>query len=219
VGMAKVKDKHFWSYLVYGTPKWGMKNIDNYFDSFDINKSIVGETSVWYMNYGERLARVLKEMFPKAKYIVSIRNPIDRFLSHYNFQKYDNKIETHTIGEVIDINKHGRLSIVKDYGGSYLDLGLYYKYISLWMSVVGSGNVLVVDYDRIKSEPLNVINEILPFLGVRKTNTIDKSRVNKTTKKDSFNEAQIELLKDYYKEDVYKLSQMLGVDYNKKWGI
>ena len=113
ISMAKVKDKHFWSYLVYGSPRWGMKNIDNYFGSFDFDKILVGESSVWYMNFDRRLIDVMNGMFPKCKFIISIRNPIDRFMSHYNLQKYNNKIETNDISRVLELNKHGRKSIVR----------------------------------------------------------------------------------------------------------
>jgi len=80
------------------------KGLNYYLDTYfrDLNKDIsdlkIGEKSTSYIEY-EFVPFRVKCLFPNAKCIIILRNPVDRALSNYFFS-LKNGIETRTLEEV-----------------------------------------------------------------------------------------------------------------------
>ena len=78
--MPKYKEPTFFS---KGFQK--IKNPINYFELYDLvnTESVIGEASHAYLS-NPSTARVLKALFPEAKFLVILRNSADRGYSLYN---------------------------------------------------------------------------------------------------------------------------------------
>lgn len=171
---AWLKESHFFS---YGYDK----GIDYYLQNFRFNKnkkSLYFESSTDYIYHPLALKRI-KEFYPKMKFIVCLRNPIDQVYSHYNHQKLSgielDSFETtlkkeeyrkklHMMRLEKNIYNHQKIAI----DIPYLYFGEYSTHIKRALKVFDHENFLFVDSDELKTNTQHVVNEIFDFLDLPK---------------------------------------------------
>ena len=150
---ASQKGVHF-----FNTPILYKKGLE-YYESFfkDCQKEKVkGEFSPKYMYEEETAVRIYKH-YPNVKLIACLRNPVDRAVSHYRF----------------GLARQGRLSFYKDFRESIdrddelVPRGMYYEQLKRFFDIFPPENILVVLYDDLKKDPLEFIQKIYQFLGVK----------------------------------------------------
>jgi len=133
------------------------KGINWYLNKFKDKSKIHGEISSGYIYLEEHRIRYIKKLFPKLKIIFFIRNPIERLISEFNFQRVYKKKP---------INKFN-LFIKKKVEEDRLYLS---KHILKFRKFFPLENFYLVDFEKIKKNPEMVINEILFFLNVKNPN-------------------------------------------------
>ncbi len=199
-------------------PKFFLKSencdlgIDYYLETFYKNrnsKSILGEKSTSYLeriDAGERM----KEMFPQAKIIISLRNPVERALSNYYFSKL-NGLETRIASDAF----FGK-SMPASYTTSvsphlYMERGRYVEYIHSYYKIFGAENVRVLLFDRTIGN-LAEISSLYKFIGANDsfvpTNIYEK--INAGSEMESVSEEMRERMKDYFKSSNRDLENLLG---------
>jgi hypothetical protein len=122
----------------------------------------------------ERAARLL----PGVKLVAILRNPIDRAFSHYQHEVRDGR-ETLSFPEAIEReaerlgNEEERLRRDPTYYSynhhrySYARRGRYLEQITRWMQHYPRSRLLVIQSERLFSEPAAVCAELYEFLGLR----------------------------------------------------
>lgn len=97
----------------------------------------------------------VKKYFPNVKFIVCLRNPIERAHSHYIYHKTAEKV-------TVPFEKalKGEMSFY------YLDIGLYYSQLKKWFSLYPRENFLILIYEDIAKNPLEFIQRIFRFLKI-----------------------------------------------------
>ncbi|MBN2682085.1 MAG: sulfotransferase [Bacteroidales bacterium] len=141
-------------------------------------EKIIGECSTSYLFSNEAAGNIF-EYNPKAKILITIRNPIERAYSHYlmalrygytslNFNEAINK----------DIN-----AIKKGWGISelFIELGQYSQQISRYYEVFGKENVLVLLFEELKNNLEGSLGKTFEFLNV-KGYTVKNSEVQNSAK-------------------------------------
>ncbi len=116
--------------------------------------SIKGEFTPGYMNFNQ-VAERIKRLFPNAKLIVSLRNPIERAYSDYWYSKVRG-FELNEFKKAIKENSR------------YVEWGFYYKKLKPFFELFPKENILVLIYEDITKNPLKFIQKIYHFLGVDK---------------------------------------------------
>tara|TARA_B100001029_G_scaffold174198_1_gene174022 strand:+ start:1922 stop:2740 length:819 start_codon:yes stop_codon:yes gene_type:complete len=98
------------------------------------------------------------ERFPKAKFILCLREPVSRAVSHWNMVRNTGEAE-----------KAGRnwSSFEKAWDDESLRVDSFYgSSIERWLEKFDRSRFLIVDSSRMRGEPKLVLNEIGEFLGV-----------------------------------------------------
>ena len=152
-------------------------------------------------------------MFPEAKIIIALRNPVDRAISNYFFS-LNNGIETRTISEVfIDQLPNPKLAFPTSVSPfDYLKRGKYVEYIKEYTLPFEKGKVKIVffeEFTRLFDAQKNIMN----FIGASTDNiSFYKESIN-ASKKDQKVPYQIRnLLQEYYKTYNQQLSEYLNKD-------
>lgn len=129
----------------------------------------VGDVSVEYL-YDARSPAVVACHAPDVRFVVSLRNPVDRAISAYYWNMRSGALP------YLDLDKG--LSFALDSGGAdslpavrkcYEDLirrGFYDEQVERYLKHFNLERFLFVSYEDIKSDPLRELNRVFSFLGV-----------------------------------------------------
>jgi len=133
---------------------WGKKSHDWYLSHFKQAEELVtGEFSVTYM-YDLSAAKRIKELFPDAKIIVTLRDPVYRTHSDYFHSLRKAEISNDMkFSEYIKNEKH-------------LEFGLYSKYLSQFYNVFEKEDILVLKMEDSVDNSFETFQLIYRFLGV-----------------------------------------------------
>ena len=175
---------------------------------------ITGEaTASTFMNVNPKR---IKFIFPKMKLILLLREPAERFISHYNMfvRLYNEGKARHKMSdldsfiekEITDFNAGKKTMILRQ--------GNYMEKLPKWKSVFGE-NLKVFKSTDLKGEIANeTMNEICDFLKIPNHNftSILKVKYN-SAGNSSKNSDALERLKDFYKPQLAALEQDFGITF------
>ena len=138
-----------------GNYKKGIQWYKNYFKKAQEHQK-VGEITPNYFN-DENAPKLIFNHFPHTKLILSLRNPVERCFSHYQFiKKYHKNISHNFLETIMDKSLPYKL----------LELGLYSKYLKNYLKYFNKEQILILLYDDIASNPSLVCKKIFSFLEV-----------------------------------------------------
>ena len=115
----------------------------NYYNNYFVdrkNELIQGEFTPRYILYKESLLRI-KNLYPGVKIIISLRDPVDRAWSQYNFFKYNKKKEP---------SDNFKLALNAFYKEDYLEKSLYHKQLVNVFDLFPKKNIHIIIADEIK---------------------------------------------------------------------
>jgi len=140
-----------------------IKTEEKYLSLFNgaANEKYLMDGSIFTMCFRESMLR-LKDFCDDRKAIIIIRNPMDRFMSHYSMQIYG-KEETRKLKEFL-------LNPVSREGISLLEMGLYSRQISNALEILGRENVHIILFDDFKRDTGKCLREVYGFLNIENLN-------------------------------------------------
>ena len=162
VGPAFRKEVHFFD-------RYYEKGMDWYLAHFPVRGEapVVGEASPYYL-FHPNVPKRVREAVPHAKFIVLLRNPVDRAYSNYQM-KVRRGIETLSFEDAIDKERE-RLSSSDNPVSlpwrhySYLKRGLYVEQLQRWMSVFPREQFLIIKSEDLYKDPGQVLQQTLAYL-------------------------------------------------------
>lgn len=116
-----------------------------------------GEISPAYLVRKEA-PRLIHEAYPDVKLIISLRDPVERFISACNF-KYS-------------LGRYNTLDFSGDVETAYepdIRRGRYYRHLSRFLEYFNRDQIFPVFYEDIKKDPIAFMQNIFRFLGVDDT--------------------------------------------------
>jgi len=117
---------------------------------------VKGEYSTSYLK-DENVPKRIHEAYPNAKLIVSLRNPVDRALSHIRHRQSKGILSKDaSVKDVVEDKPEGGL----------IEIGKYAKNLKRYLGMFDKKQLHVILYDDIKSNPKKVVKELYAFLGV-----------------------------------------------------
>ena len=177
--MSKIKEPGYWKNKKF--KDFSEMEISNYKNLFT-NKSVLnGESSTAYMFHDSFIKNIKKHYKIYPKFIFILRNPIDRYESHFNWMKglgleknnIDNNISN---GCIFDFKEY------EDYPKFYFEFGFYYKWIMRFVLNFGKENIKLITLENLINNKISVLNSCYEFLGVNKINDVKDIRSNKSKK-------------------------------------
>lgn len=179
---------------------------------------LTGEATPRYAFHPIALNRI-KKSIPNCKFIILLRNPIDRAYSHHNMN-FHNGYESKNFEDAIFHeedrikNRYEKLKNEQNYYSwdfdlfGYKEQGIYVNYIKNWFSIFPKDQFLIVQSEKFLKDPSIVFYDTLDFLNLSKWEperyTLSKKRTYNSPIKDSVRKN----LSDYFKpynEELYKL--------------
>lgn len=141
-----------------------------YIDKFLIEKNkhkFTLDASTGYTKYPAEIGvpERIKNYGINPFFIYIVRNPIERIRSHYNFMKRD-------------LSWKGRID-----SPHLINTSKYYMQLEEYTKFFPKENILVVDFEQLKTNPIELCNKIFKFIGASESNIdIDKKNVKNKTK-------------------------------------
>jgi len=179
INMSTIKEPHFFS-----IDRQFQKGVDFYNSLYENNKPACryyGESSTTYLNSFESHLKI-KALIPGAKFIIILRNPIDRLYSHYQWM-YNLSYESSPFKKAIEEDKNVVFNPNKSINGcykNYLGSSLYAKSIDHLQSLFGKENVLILTTENLHANLDHTLSAISHFLKLPPFPAINKIEVNKT---------------------------------------
>jgi hypothetical protein len=138
---------------------------------------VSGEATPTYFSNSDvvipRMKALYGDEFLNLKFIVIVRDPVDRCWSHYLHMKRIGN-EFLSFREAIK-QEHSRLKEEPLRWVGYFEDGLYGKHLSLWLQHVQENALLVISSRELGEAPAIVMNRIHKFLGVESIENKDAS--------------------------------------------
>lgn len=123
-------------------------------------EKIVGEASPSYLADPEA-AKLIHQVSPNAKILISLRDPVERVYSNYLMLKRIGLLKSKFHDEIQMILQENRF---KNDFLLNLDTGLYYENIKRFIDIFGNDQVRIIIFEEFIKNPKTTLNEILNFL-------------------------------------------------------
>ena len=179
ISMSKVKEPVFWNNKNF--EKYIEQDWLNYKKLFVEKSKICGESTTSYMYYNSFIVNINKNYKKSPKFIFILRNPIDRYNSHFWWMK-GLGLEKNKIKNVLNIESGINFEEYDYYPKNYFQFGLYSKWIQRFIDNFGLENIKVITLEKLISNRLDTINSCFDFLGLKKLESIPEKTSNKTTR-------------------------------------
>lgn len=165
VGLPKIKETHFFNSYYEKGLEWYSGHFRDYPADLPI-----GEICPVYFRSMKARERIAHDI-PDCKIICSLRDPVDRLYSDYRLELSLGGDER-PLEETIKTSPH------------ILEACSYAEHVKAWQDLFGRGNVLVIFYDDLKSNPQEYVDSVCKFIGVSPINLAQsptgRDRVNST---------------------------------------
>jgi len=209
------KETHFFDkFLTYDN---GCPNYDVYHSLFFPTKKskILGDATPIYM-YWEPAIREIHKYNPKMKWIILLRNPVSRAYSHYIMETQRGR-ETLSFREALEaeedrISNNDRQNFRIF---SYKDRGHYLRQIKCITNYFPRSQLLILLTQDLRNRHYETFQKVSSFLNVNHYPDI-KSEFIHHYNYDEIGYDEKTYLNSYYKDEIKKLGDYLGVDL-KNW--
>lgn len=216
ISMAKKKEVHFFDNERFfrGEPKF-----QNYHSFFDFNfKSygvVVGESTPIYM-YWQRAPERIFQYNQNVKWIILLRNPVERAFSHWNMQRNRGIDRLDFLAAIENEKKRGKKSLpYQQRLFSYVDRGFYSRQLRRIFDFFPKNQVLVQKSEDLRERPNQVLRNIGRFLGIDEPKEIKPKIIHSRPYSRTMSSRERKVLESIYAEEIGILEIMLGLDLSR----
>jgi len=162
----------------------------------------------------------LHALLPQARLIVLLRDPVRRAYSHYWHERdkgretlsFEDAIaaEAERLGNAQERLADGTLERSREHQHfSYLARGRYAEQLERWFALFPRGQLLVLRFEDLAREPLEVLNVTLDFLGLPRAAAVSLEARN-TRRYPPLADATATRLQGYFEPHNQRLEALLG---------
>ena len=168
-----------------------------------------GEVTADYLYYPPALERIAAYN-PRMKIVISLRNPTSRAFSQWNMRREKNQEPL----EFLDALKRDReIGITKGpRGNAYIARSLYFPQLEKVFTLFPRGQVLVLKYENLRSDPASVLDQLFDFLGVDRKSGLRNNERNVGSYSRKLTPEERQYGDRLFTTDIAKVEDMLGWD-------
>ena len=155
-----------------------------YFDQV-MNEACIGDFSPTYLFESQAPERIFNDLGENVKFIIILRNPVERAYSHYLHSKRDEH-EHMSFREALSSEKN-RSNKQEDYLSylrfSYIEQGMYSHMLNRYFSLFPKENFLIINFEKeFVNQRSELIDKIFNFLEINKEDIFIDILSNKASK-------------------------------------
>ncbi len=200
----------------------GMKWYKSFFP-LSSKKGITGEATPFYLFHPLVPNRIKKDI-GDIKFIVLLRNPIERAFSHYKMEKRRG-YEKLSFRKALDVEED-RLSksykkvidgqTIVDYQTfSYKERGKYAEQLKRWFEIFPRENFLILNSENLFNKPNEIYQQVESFLGLDPFSEVNFEKLNADKTKQTMDPSISTYLSEYFRGHNKELFSLIGKDF--KW--
>jgi len=142
-----------------------IRDQQKYLSLFDgvSNEKIIGEASPLYLSDLEA-PKLIHEVSPNASILISLRDPIERALSHFTLVISDGGSTNTFHQELQDEFNFGLDDITKPH--LFLLSGLYSESVKRYQQIFGTKNIKIIIFEEFIQNPKQTVKDVLDFLNI-----------------------------------------------------
>ena len=215
---AIVKKINFWSDRFHHDLPWYQAHFPAISEAIALEQGFMtGEASPSYFAHPNAPQR-LKQAYPNLRLIVSLRNPVDRTISHY-YERVRRHQEVRPLKQAIDDSLTGNFSTDEEekLAQNYLQESCYSANLKAWYSQFQPEQLYVLKSEDLLGNPAKMSQSVFYYLGLPDHQLSQYRNYNVGHYHGSANtidhDAQSQIrtrLQDYFREDLDQLEGILG---------
>lgn len=157
-----------------------------YLNQFPREGKVKGEVSANYtkLHLYPEVPKRMWEHCPGVKLIYIVRNPIDRFLSHY----------VHNVAMEQELRTFEQILKELHDNGDYIYIGQYIKHIEEYLKYFSKDQLKIVLLDDLKKNGQQTMEDIYSFIGVAANNSNEFTKCRNTGQAQTQHRAYVKLL-------------------------
>jgi len=183
-----------------------------YFNPGESTRAI-GEATPSYMYWKSALQRI-RHYNPEMKWILILRNPVERAYSHYNMEIRENR-ENLSFSDAIRIERTRLLHTQTNQHRvfSYLDRGYYSKQIKRITSEFPKNQLITVKTEDLQHRQTETLELLFDFLGLDKSPATEiQPRTIFASEYEDMPDTDRQYLQETFKQEIEELENLLDWD-------
>lgn len=209
--LAQRKEVHFFDTEHYFQQKIDYSAYHLWFNPVSTYQ-LLGEATPIYM-YWHSCPERMWEYHPKIKIIMILRNPIERAYSHWNMMR-DLGRESLSFWDAIQIEPQRQQKALpfqlRDF--SYVNRGLYVEQLQRIWRYFPKNQMFVTKTENLKQFPLETLNHICRFLGVKEFKDIPSKDVHSVPYVSKITREEKAYLQNIFTEEIRNLERIMEWD-------
>ncbi|HSF73639.1 MAG TPA: tetratricopeptide repeat protein [Microcoleus sp.] len=172
---------------------------------------VTGEASPSYFDYREAPER-LYSLFPEAKLIVLLRNPVDRAISQFyrlTGLNWEARSLDRVISDEIERLNQNPEYIIGEEPGNYLARGRYIEFIKNWRTFFPREQLLILKSEDFYAGAAITVKQVLEFLDLPEYQLSEYQNANPGSYQ-PVNQSVRDWLRDYFRPYNQQLEEYLG---------
>jgi len=209
--MATQKELHFFDNERFFLNKPDYTWYHSFFNP-NLASKLLGEATPIYI-YWKNSPQHILEYNPNMKWILTLRNPIDRAFSHWNMERSRGK-ENFSFWDAIQ-NEEERCKSALPYQHriySYTSRGFYLEQLKRLWQHFPKKNILILKYENLKNEPQQTLINICDFLEINHFDNVNIKNIFSTPYETEMSQAEKKYLYSLFENEILAIEHTLGWD-------
>lgn len=211
LSMASKKEVHFFDHESYFSDVVNDSQYHSFFD-LSINGKLRGEATPIYLYWYPAPKRIW-QYNPEMKFILILRNPIERAYSHWNMERdrgNDNLPFLQAIKTEEERCKTARPLQHRIF--SYIDRGFYTDQLRRLWHFFPKKQILIIKSEELKESPHTALSKVATFLQISDFQNIQKKEIHARPYLSKMTDEEREYLKHRFFYSIKELEQILDWD-------
>jgi sulfotransferase family protein len=212
---ANVKEVHFFDNEWLFQSKIPRRTLYWYYHSFFAPRAshrLIGESTPIYMYWADALRRIW-EYNPNMKFIIVLRNPIDRAFSHWNMERQRNA-DSASFYDAIrhEAERCRQASPLQHRVYSYIDRGLYAEQLRRIWRYFPPSNTLILKSEDLRTNPTIALNKVTSILDIDSFGRVEPIDVHTGRYSQALSPDERRYLQRIFEPEIRALERMLAWD-------
>lgn len=165
--MSRIKEPNYFARIVVPDdhPVRPIRDEQKYLQLFSAatTEAIIGEASPTYLADSEA-PRLIREVSPGARILISLRDPVERAYSHYLMMRNNGFANESFLAEAqrgLRLQGQRNIIILRP------DVGLYHEQVRRHLETFGTGQVKIIIFEEFMVDVSGTLRQIAEFLGIQ----------------------------------------------------